>query len=498
MSDPSIPPVTVTIAPQVRNEAVSEQQDMAALIASVRSLSDVVQQMRQSMAEQDRQMAQLTQQRKGGSATARHSLSPPAVTPSPGGEYSASAALPRPPIVARKLDPRRQSFGQPSSPLSPVLTTPPAAARPIKAVRLQDDDTDGEADEQGAPYEHLEDGMPVYDKRLERVRKSITAIVKPFYGQSSKDTLNVIDWVEKVDTEFSIQMGKRQSGRLDIVRSLLAGTALKWMNRRVQELTERVEAGEMNVDIEWDTLRQPFIDAHLGINTADTFKAQLRALRLYSDLCPTPVELNKQFDHLAELAYPDRRAESMATVLGDEYRRIVAESNLAMYKNIEYNQAPVTIDEWKRALSRRWVAGKNVEATEAQLSSGKGGGYRRGAGRGRGGGATGNTSTHQPPAVAASVQGVDDDGAGPEGGERINDNTTDPQLSAAKTSRGARGQKGGRGRGGLAHMDAERQRLYDEQRCFNCKEVGHVRSHCPKPPTPKPVPQQSNESAGQQ
>jgi hypothetical protein len=157
----------------------------------------------------------------------------------------------------------------------------------------------------------------------------------------------VIDWVEKVDTEFSIHMGDRQAGRLDVVRSLLAGSALKWMNRKLQEMNMRNEA------VEWQVVRKDFIDVHLGASTIETFKAQLRSLRLGSEGCKNPSELNTQFDHLAELAFPqvmaDRRTDSaMASVLGEEYRRIVANSDQSLWRNIERNAAP---PPW---MSGRW------------------------------------------------------------------------------------------------------------------------------------------------
>ena len=119
-------------------------------------------------------------------------------------------------------------------------------------------------------------------------------------------------------------------------------------------------------------------------------------MRLGSELCPTPVELNKQFDHLAELAYPDRRADSMASVMGDEYKKIIAASKLWLYKSVALNQVPTTIDEWKKAVANRWAADKDVEATIAQLprtgtdgaSRGRANGRGVGAGRGTGRGAS--------------------------------------------------------------------------------------------------------------
>ena len=325
------------------------------------------------------QQLQLMQaQQRDTSSSARPVVSP-LRTSTPAGEYSASAAIPLPPLGERRRnDPRRQSYGNPVPVATPGLATPePTAGKSARFTGL-----DSEDDEPTDP-----EGLPVYSKRMREIRKAITSIIKPYHGTTSKDVYTVIDWVEKVDTEFSIQMGEVQEGRLDIVRSLLAGTALKWMNRRVLELNQQLIRGEINGPVEWSTLRQLFIDAHLGINTAETFKAELRALRLGSELCPTPVELNKQFDHLAELAYPDRRADGMASVMGDEYKKIIAASKLWLYKSVALNQVPTTIDEWKKAVANRWAADKDVEATIAQLPRSGTDGASRGRGSGRGAGA---------------------------------------------------------------------------------------------------------------
>jgi Zinc knuckle len=330
---------------------------------------------------------------------------------------------------------------------------------------------------------------------MEHVRKTMLISVKPFHGQTVKDTYTVIDWVEKVDTEFSIHMGDRQAGRLDVVRSLLAGSALKWMNRKLQEMNMR------NQVVEWQVVRREFIDVHLGASTIETFKAQLRSLRLGSEGCKNPSELNTQFDHLAELAFPqvmaDRRTDSaMASVLGEEYRRIVANSDQLLWRNIERNAAPTTLDEWKLALGRHWSAEETIKNLNKQLRPreqlqpyrGRGGATMRG-GYGRGGGYSGSSPI--------SVNSISDSSASMEGVEHTVEGEPEPQLSAVtSSSRGGRGGgRGGdrRGRGGL--LTGERLKLYEEQKCFNCKKPGHVRAACPSPPTPRP--QQSNEKADQ-
>lgn len=419
----------------------------------------------------------------------QHSLMSPAVV-----EYSAGASLPLPPRVPSQP---RSSFGIPSTPAAFVPFTPVAQRAAAASVVEEQDESekDDEHHDDAVDVAAAVEGMPARDKRMEHVRKTMLTSVKPFHGQTAKDTYTVIDWVEKVDTEFSIHMGDRQAGRLDVVRSLLAGSALKWMNRKLQEMNMRNEI------VEWQVVRREFIDVHLGASTIETFKAQLRSLRLGSEGCKNPSELNTQFDHLAELAFPqvmaDRRTDSaMASVLGEEYRRIVANSDQSLWRNIERNAAPTTLDEWKLALGRHWSAEETIKNLNKQLRPreqlqsyrGRGGAPMRG-GYGRGGG----YSSGAP----ISVNTISDSGASMEGEEHTVEGEPEPQLSAvASSSRGGRG--GGRGsdrRGRGGGWTSERLKLYEEQKCFNCKKPGHVRAACPLPPTPRS--QQSNEKADQ-
>ena len=444
-------------------------------------------QMQAQMQQQMAQLQQLQVQQRDTSSLARPVVSPLRAS-SPTGEYSASAAIPLPPPGERRRnDPRRQSFGNPIHEATPGLVTPgPTSDKRTRFVGL-----DGENDETDDP-----EGLPVYSKRMREIRKAITSIIKPYHGTTTKDVYTVIDWVEKVDTEFSIQMGEVQEGRLDIVRSLLAGTALKWMNRRVLELNEQLKKGEISGPVEWSSLRQLFIDAHLGINTAETFKAELRSLRLGSELCPTPVELNKQFDHLAELAYPDRRADGMASVMGDEYKKIIAASKLWLYKSVALNQVPTTIDEWKKAVANRWAADKDVEATIAQLPRSGTDGASRGRGSGRGGVAGRGSGRGASTAQAASMHSDD----GLEGEADTEEGVDREQLSAAAANgapnhqggRGGRGGRGrgGRGRGGSGQSAAPRK---ETRTCFRCNEVGHIAWECPNKAADVSTQQQSNE-----
>lgn len=315
--------------------------------------------------------------------------------------------------------------------------------------------------------------MPEYDPRLERVSKAITSIIKTFHGQAELDKYNVLEWVQMLDTQFSVRMGTRQAGRLSIVRSLLGGAANSWMNRKLTELTELDARGRLSEDIEWDTMKQPFIDAHLGILTIETFKAQLRALRLGSTKTPTPVELNQQFDHLAGMAYPDRRSGMRDTTLGDEYSHIIANSSRPMHRAVVLNQQPTRIDEWKLAVSRRWTASQQVAAVEAQLG---GGGGNRGGWQGR------SNTAHRTASVAtaqlAEVEGVL---SGMEGESFTDEGAPDSeqQLSAAGDPKGGnRGNSGGGRR--RKPLSAEKLKLLREGKCFTCHEAGHRAAQCTK------------------
>jgi hypothetical protein len=474
------------------------------------SNSDILQQLMQAVQLQTQQMQQMQQQinvlnrsdsRRSISA-ALHTVHGEKV-----GEYSASAAVQRPPVLVvqqRSTDVRRQSIGIPSSSFTPGPVATPAPRQPSTTASVRRMDSLYESTEEDGQVEardaaeatavrdsDVDDGLPVFDPRMVKVREAIVSIMKPFpfYGQTDTDKLNVLSWVEKIDTEFSIYMGTRQAGRLDIVRILLAGPALRWMNDTVTTLKKKADRGELDEVIEWETLRQAFIDQHLGVHTVETFKAQLRALRLGSTTTPSPVELNQEFDRIAAMAYPNHQSDMRGAVLGDEYGTIIASSNMTIYKSVAYNNHPSNLEEWKLHVSQRWAAGKNVEAVEARVrgpSSGRGGG-RAGFGRGGGGGQK-SPATVQ---VAAMY-----DGAGPEGEDQGGETGEDDvqQLAAVYNGQGGRGGRGG-GRGGRGGgrggrdggaggggnrpwTEAERKEKHKLLTCNGCGQKGHVIRHC--------------------
>ena len=162
------------------------------------------------------------------------------------------------------------------------------------------------------------------------------------------------------------------------------------------------------------------------------------------------------------------------SILGDEYGKIVAASNLTIYKSVAYNQNPSNIDDWKLHVSRRWAAGKNVEAVEAQL---------KGRGGGRGGWAgsswrnkSGATCNASAAAMAAA------EGAGSEGEPHTEEGQNDAQLNAVASNSQRGGRRGGRGGGGAGlskrYSPELIKKLTEEKKCFNCGQGGHTSRGC--------------------
>lgn len=405
------------------------------------------------------------------------------------GEYSVANSMPPPPRVP---PPHRRSYGKPSTPAAYMYTPPPqsrvSAAKPATKSAVRGMSSSEDEDEEKDVESDDDEPLPARDKHMEAIRKAVRDTVKTFYGQRAKDILPVNHWVEQVETAFSIHMGERRTGRLDIVRALLAGPALNWMNRAVREMNEQLAAGQRTEPAEWHLVRSAFIDAHLGSSTTETFKAELRALRLGSAACKTPSELNSQFDQTAELAFPGHAGEGLLDgVLGEEYSNIVAASDHTLWSKIVENVSPLTIQEWKAALARYWASKLTIANKNKQLKAS--GGTRdqpfRGKSWGAKGGGQKRSDTTSQPSIAAMQT---EEGGGQEGEPHTVEGEADSQqLSAAAEStsssggqRGGRGGRGGaqRGRGGRRGQSGEEQRPR-VLKCFVCESTEHLKASCP-------------------
>ncbi len=183
--------------------------------------------------------------------------------------------------------------------------------------------------------------MPPRDKRMEHVRKSMQHSVKRFSRapEAGRDV-----HCPRLGAEGGHRVQHTHGhapGGPPGCSALAAGRAGAEVGEQARGRADRSRA----LASEWQDIRADFIDAHLGDSTIETFKSELRALRLGSgeDDCKTPSELNTQFDRLAELAYPmalgaaGRRADlRWRRCWATSTARIVAgQQPLYLWKNIQ-------------------------------------------------------------------------------------------------------------------------------------------------------------------
>jgi hypothetical protein len=369
---------------------------------------------------------------------------------------------------------------------TPISTSVKRSAR--RAI-VEGDGEDGElgsaAHGRGAGPAVGPGGMTLRD-----VLSNLKGYVTPFYADSKEDKgRTVLQFVNNVETAMgNLLLDPKSPHRLMIVQLCLRDNALQWMNRKLEELTDAQDKGWHHPPLTWDAdLRRPFIKEHLGSDTPELWIAKLRTLRLGDDGTRTPIELDNQFDSIARHVFPNMVAgdDSTELALSTYYGEIVAESSPFMYKNIMRSSAGGlrTVKKWKEALANAVIAEAHISAFAARKQNSKSAdsGNQRGGHRGRGG--YGRQSEVKPHSVSA-MDTSSDRGEGEE--ETVQPN--DQQLTAVQSGRGGRGGgRGGRGRGGGARpaMSAEKQKLYNEQRCFRCHEVGHTVAGCPKPPKPQ-------------
>jgi hypothetical protein len=295
--------------------------------------------------------------------------------------------------------------------------------------------------------------------------------VTPFYADVTKDNnRTVLMFVLNVESVMgNLLMDGRSPHRLMLVQLCLRDGALAWMERKLHDLTTADKERDFAAKpLSWDDdLRLPFIQAHLGSNTPQLWLAKLKTLVLGKGDTPTPIELDNQFDLIAQHVFPQRIAgdERSELLLATYYGEIVSNSHRWLYTNImRAHGIPPTLRKWKEALASAWNAEAHIKAMQPQkplraaaddreVFSNRRGGYGRGGGTGGAG---------SQPAKAAAMNA--DDGAGREGEEHTANDAEGQQLSAA-----GGGQRGGRGDTRTRPEWTEEQvKRYRDKLCFSC------------------------------
>ena len=350
-----------------------------------------------------------------------------------------------------------------------------------------------------APREQPIDGISVRVPSIKDVLDTVSKYVTPFNGVTSLDKgRTVMSFVENVEMVMGNMLPRDSPHRMMIVQMCLKDAALQWLDNHLREIAEEGEKVGRNIDTHpasWDTeVRDHFILAFTGSDLVEMWIAQLSTLRLGGEKTKTPVELNIQFDSLARHVYPNRTNNNDDLLLPQTYSDIIAASDYNLWKGVMRSERPSTLKEWKVGLARQWMVEEKIRvknvAQKAASSAYKGyGGWK---------GRSGQSKVDDKPAASAAVMSATD-GAGAEGqrAEDVEEDSTDEHVNAATSTRGGRGGgRGGRGRAGgeRQQMSAQRQKLYDEMKCFRCEKTGHTVARCPVPPTPKQ--QQGKEMAG--
>jgi len=324
------------------------------------------------------------------------------------------------------------------------------------------------------------------DEAMERALKLIRGFVPLFHANSEKDKgTTVDDFVEKVESAMADVLRDHAHVKLSVVRMCLMDGALRWFNRRMEQLKD---AGVDEPT--WDRdVRAAFIDAHNSINTPELWLTKLQGLRLGKGSTPTPIELENQFDTIVRHLLKDPTNEEANTLfLATEYSAIIRLSNFTMYSTILRSAPHATLKQWKAAVAQQWNADSVLKVEERRSSPWQGrGGYWRG------GRSSGGRGGHNQSGEVRNVREVVLHGVEAHDGEWTIEGEEEgrPELNAAFGAGGQRGGRGGRGgrvRGGNDGRPArspEIQRLIDQQRCFRCKAVGHTQFGCPIPPTPR-------------
>jgi hypothetical protein len=371
---------------------------------------------------------------------------------------------------------------------------------PFTQVKPETNDSEQETDRKEEASKTASVGVD--GMKLKDILGIVPKYVEPFYADSTKDKgRTVVQFIDSIDMVMNTFFTDPNSPHhLTVVRLQLRDGALRWLQGKENALREAAAREGRDLTkrpLSWrDEVEEEFVRAHLGTDLPELWLAQLRALQLGRGKTKTPIELDSQFDMLARHVYPTHTTEELegSMLLAETYGECVASGQPQLFERIMEIHTPSTLTEWKVALTKQWNAAERVKARKASQPTGSSG--HRGSSSGGWRGGRGGRGWHQQPnegkppvlnAVGARAEGNEDRGAS---GEEytVEGEADDQQLAATSSSRGSRGDRGGRRRGGgnsWASMSAERQRLYNEQRCYRCKQVGHTQVACPTPPVPR-------------
>jgi hypothetical protein len=413
---------------------------------------------------------------------------------------------------ARVRSQRRQSMGLPStlttmtsSLTEPAFTSPSRGHGRVSVGFMpldNDEESEGEGDESksdesdddsdSASVRRSKKGSKSRaDKESKIIRKALSSLKPPanFSGETNAEKDRVEQWVSSVNNYLwgKLETVKAPEARMIMVRSLLSGSALDWVDSMYGD----------GVVQSWEQLQPLFIEHIRGSrDTKEQAREAMRRIAFGKGKC-RPGDLlsyNSEFEALRVKLYPSSSThaemnEQAASDYLEGIRRGHLEFSIELRRGLMHARQPgvlPTLAEVKTAASRAWEIWRDLNKL-AKTSSDS---------------TTSSARSSRPSQHSTSSQstvnnvGVDRvDGSDDETWERQEGEAEEPAsvqtVNARRpNNRPTGGDQAGQPQRGYQLSDAQREQLGKLGRCFRCYGKGHKswEKACPAKGKPQRAP----------
>lgn len=321
--------------------------------------------------------------------------------------------------------------------------------------------------------------------RLRRLNKLYKKLDAPptFSGDESKDKItDVREWIDITDDYLRLHLEPSDLLKGGIIPFILVrtrGAAHDWLKTKMEEVSTLQKRGKLDKEIQWEELKNSFIEAFEGHEFRVLRKLELESLKLGHGDCKTIVLLNAKFDQLSRRLYPSgTELAALDAVLADEYGKIIERSDLNLWRDIHRMGIPTTLMQWKELTAQAWGSREIIRRKTDFHNNNRrgygGGGMVRGYGKPTSSSSqvTINELDHQlsegetaewermegEPSASATIQTMS--------------NNTQQSTREGQNVQGTKPAQHGR-------TFQQRQQLMKEGKCFWCCRAGHMINTCP-------------------
>jgi hypothetical protein len=305
----------------------------------------------------------------------------------------------------------------------------------------------------------------ISDRQHASLLKSIAA-PPTFSGDVTKDKIpDVRDWTDKMDVHFKLHLGRVRKGLIPFMEAKMEGAAAHWLKSKMQDTAVLLQQGRITDEVEWDEIKDEFINLFEGGEFRTLKMMELEAMRLWKGECKTIPMFHAQFDKLTRRLHPAGfDMQALDSSLAKQYSDILKESDLDLWGRACMVSIPRTLQQWKDQIIQAWSV-RAVMKEEAK----------------KGRSAIGQSTAFKP--QYTQVHGMAATGTGGQDGEEAADRAEgQPEHTSVHAMSGGGGggrqaRGGGRGTGGgggqkprppLFLTDAEFQTLRDQRKCYRC------------------------------